>query len=330
MKKFLNAKVIIGIVIVLGVINGLLAVAMPKKQEMSDEEAVIALITAYQQGNYEEFKKYVSEDNQLNHIMAALGQENTEMAAVYQMVHEQTKNVVFTAEAVEGRERWGEVTVTLWNIDLYTPVQEAMALAIEDQVTNGTDSFSDMPSWLLAGVKNPGETVKEEFTVHVGCSEGETVLDTNSNRSFFDALCGYYYQYIDATMTTCTTKGDAYHLASCGDEIVGMVETCEIPYADGLTKDNAEETTQAYLDSCSGIDGVAAYAEASDQAVLTRFGVDFNTASSTTLYNLGIVSDKTSNFSGSYLSLSSTISSFEESGMVCERNDFGSGVLDEK
>ncbi|MDD6572141.1 MAG: hypothetical protein PUF12_07160, partial [Thermoflexaceae bacterium] len=181
MKKFLNTKVIVGIVIVLGVINGLLAVAMPKKQEMSDEEAVIAFITAYQQGDYEEFKKYVSEDNQLNYIMAALGQDNTEMAAVYQMVHEQTKNVVFTAKAVEGRERWGEVTVTLQNVDLYTPVQVAMASAIEEQVTNGTDSFSDMPAWLLAGAANPGKTVKEEFTVYVGCSEGETVLDTNTN-----------------------------------------------------------------------------------------------------------------------------------------------------
>lgn len=106
MKKFLNTKVIIGIVVILAVINALLTVAMPKKPEMSDEEAVIALITAYQQGNYEEFKKYVSEDNPLNYLMAALGQENPEgMAAVYQKVHEQTKNVVFTAEAVEGRER---------------------------------------------------------------------------------------------------------------------------------------------------------------------------------------------------------------------------------
>lgn len=205
-----------------------------------------------------------------------------------------------------------------------------MEHAIEDQVVNGTDRFTDMPAWLLEGVSNPGDMFEEEFTVHVGCRDGETVLDTNTNRYFLSALCGYYYEYIDITMTTCTGTDDIYEIAACGDEIVGMIETVRVPYSDGLTKENAGEPIQTYVDSYKGIDGVFGNAVAADEGIITRFGVDFDIASSTTLYNMGVVSGKTSNFSGNYLSLSSTISGFEQSGMVCERNDFGSGVLDEK
>lgn len=304
-------------------------VAMYATEKSDDAGTVMAFITAYQEGNYDEFKKYVCEDNQLNYLMAGVESDSTEgMAAVYKAVHDKTKNVVITAENVEGRERWGEVKVTIKTVDVEAPVLAAMATAINEQVENGGDSFANMPAWLLEGANNATEEIEKEFTVYVGCTEGENVLDTNTNRQFFDFLCGNYYQYIDITMTRCEMEGDSYDIASRGDEIAAMVETAAVPYENGLTKDNSGELAQAYADMFANTDGVVAIAEPKDEAIEIRLGIAFDFANSNDLYELGIVSERMTAGSTGYLSLSKTISGFESEGMTSTTEDFGSGVIE--
>ncbi len=298
---------------------------MPEK--LSDEEVVNTFLTAYQQGDYEGMKPYISDDNQLNTMFGTIA-ENGEggMAAVYDKVRELTKDISFTATAVEGRERWGEVTVQLTTKDVSGSVWKAMDAAIMAQVENGDNSFADMPAWLLAGLEN-GETIEEEVTVHVGNRDGEMVMDTNTNRAFLRDVTGHFYDYIDLTMTTCTSEDDKYYIVARGDDIIGMINSYTI--TEGVSE-LTDEDLAAYENSFAGIDGVTVKAARQGaDAVEIRLGVNFGTASSAVLANLGIINDRVSSSMGEYISLSSTINGFKDSGMTCVTETFGAKTISE-
>lgn len=294
----------------------------------SNEAVVTAMITAYQQGNYEEFMKYICDDNELQYLMAGVANGSAgEMTEVYKKVHELTKNCEFTVKAVEGKEAWGEVEVTLKSVDLSVPFVSALDWAIQEQTNNGDTTFSDMPAWIMEGFAQiEAEPFEETFSVNVGCSEGNEKIDTNTCRDFFDALCGYYYDYIDVTMTTCTIEGDTYEICARGDEIIGMVETYLYSYEDGLTKENATEVVPSITSEYAGMEGIFVAAEPKDDALHFRLGVDFLFANNSNLYKIGLVDSPSSS---GYLSLGSTIVGFEKDGMTCESTDFGSGVIEE-
>lgn len=299
---------------------------LPQK-ELSDEEVVNAFMTAYQQGDYEGMKPYISEDNQLHAIMAALEKENaTGMKKVYQEVHNQTKDVTYTAAAVEGRETWGEVKVEMKTKEMQQPIMDAMAAAIADQAANGSTAFEDVPSWLIEGIRNGEYGYEKEYTVHVGNRDGNMVMDTLTNREFFNALCGEFYEYIDSTMTTCTGEGFMIQIAAKGDNVVGMIETETLAYD---TSADTSGQVQQYLDAFSMIEGMTAGAELGDGVITTRLGINFETASSMMLEELGIISDKVTNYNGKYLSLRSSISGFQENGMKCTTDTFGGSGVDE-
>ncbi len=301
------------------VLLGGCSLEMPKK--LSDEEVVNAFLAAYQQGDYEGMKPYMSDDNQLNAMFGTIA-ENGEggMAAVYDKVRELTKDIAFTATAVEGRERWGEVTVQLTTKDVSGSVWEAMDAAILAQVENGDNSFTDMPAWLLAGLES-GETIEDEVTVHVGNRDGEMVMDTNTNREFLRDVTGYFYDFIDLTMTTCTSEDEVYYIVARGDDIIGMINSYIV------TEDGSELTDEdlaAYEYSFASLDGVYVKAvRQGEDAVEVRLGVNFELASSTALANLGIINDRVSYSMGEYISLRATINGFEDSGMTCVTETFG-------
>lgn len=333
MKKKFNFKIIIAICVIYAVINVAAAIVSMNMNGngQSDEAVVTAMFTAYQQGNVEEFMKYICEDNNLKYLMAGVGSNSTgDMMEVYKKVHELTKNVEFTAKSVEGRERWGEVEVTMKNVNVGASVAAMMNSVIQEQVKTAGNEFADVPSWIVTILSEEQQPFEKTFNINVGCSEGNEKLDTNTNREFFNALCGYYYEYIDLTLTTCTQAGDKYEIFSCGDEIYGMVQTNEEAYEGGVTKENAAEAIAAYAATYANEEGIYAGGIAQDANILSTFGVDFNVANSNTLYEMGIVSERdTAGYTG-YLSLASTISGFESSGMTCETTDFGSGVLADK
>jgi len=297
-----------------------------RKKDLPDDEVVVNFLTAYQQGDYESLKQYISADNQLNSVFSTLENGDSEgMGAVYRQMHELTKGLTFTAEIVEGRERWGEVLVHVQTNSVIDNISGAMSAAIEDQAENGGSSFRDLPSWLLEGLQT-GDKIDEEITVHVGNRDGNNVMDTNTNREFFRQITGGFYDYIDTTMTTCTDEGVEYDIASRGDDIIGMVETAEqTEGVDNLT----EEDIRQFESSYDVIGGVVARVQQRDDGVYVGIGVNFDEASSLALKNLGIISDRIT-ASGGYISLSSTISSFENDGMTCTTDTFGAAGISEK
>lgn len=294
---------------------------LPVEDKRTDDQIISDFLTAYQEGNYEAMEPYMDEDNLL-HLYYQAQENGGEMAEVYRKVHDLTKNFTFTAEAVEGKEAWGEVTLHLQSNEIVSGIPDAMWSAIQAQTENGDDSFSNLPGWLKDALKT-GDPIDEELTVYVSHRSDGDRIDSSACRELYEQLTGGFYDYIDMTMTTCTAENDSYYVAAQGDSIIGMVETAvQTEGTEGLT----EEDVQAYEDGFNAMSGVAAKAGLKeDGSVELRFGVDFNRASSTALANLGVISDRTNSYGG-YLSLWSTIADFEKSGMTCETNDFGSGA----
>ena len=294
---------------------------LSENDKRTDDQIISDFLTAYQEGNFEAMEPYFDEDNLLR--LFCQGQENGgEMAEVYRKVWELTKDFTFTAEAVEGKEAWGEVTLHLQTNEIVSGIPDAMWSAIQAQTENGDDSFADLPGWLGDALQT-GDPIDEELTVYVSHRSDGDRIDSSACREMYEKLTGGFYDYIDMTMTTCTAENDSYYVAAQGDSIVGMVETAvQTEGTEGLT----EEDVQAYEDGFQAMTGVAAKASLrEDGSVELRFGVDFDQASSTALANLGVISDRVNSYGG-YLSLWSTIDSFKEGGMTCETNDFGSGA----
>ena len=294
---------------------------LTEKDKSTDDQIISDFLTAYQEGNYEAMEPYMDEDNLL-HLYYQAQENGGEMADVYEKVWELTKNFTFTAEAVEGKEAWGEVTVHLQSNEIVSGIPDAMWSAIEAQTENGDDSFTSLPRWLGEALAT-GDPIDEELTVYVSHRTDGDRIDSSACRELYEQLTGGFYDYIDMTMTACTGENDTYYVAAQGDSIIGMVETAvQTEDTEGLTG----EDLQAYEDGFNAMDGVAAnVSQREDGSVELRFGVDFDRASSTALANLGVISDRVNSYGG-YLSLSSTIGSFEEGGMTCETNDFGSGA----
>lgn len=324
MRMMKKAAVILA---ALGVCMGLGGCALLKQRNNpSAEEVVNIVLNAYAQADYEGMKTYTKEDERLSQLLGAVGREDaSDMEKVYQQVFEATKGFTYTAEAVEGKEKWGEVLVKIQTNDVSAHIMETMSSAITAQAENGDDSFGNLPAWLLQAVQI-SEPKELEVTVHVSSVSSEKIMDVGTNREFFEVLTGGFYEYMDLSMTTCTADGDVYEIASNGDDIIGMVETMD-QMED--TADLTDEDIKAYEELYAGMEGLTVRVQRKEtEGITIRFGVDFETASSKDLADLGIISDRIT-AGGGYLSLQKTISGFEDSGMTCVTDTYTTGTVTE-
>lgn len=170
---------------------------LPAEDKRTDDQIISDFLTAYQEGNFEAMEPYFDEDNLLH--LFCQGQENGgEMAEVYKKVWELTKDFTFTAEAVEGKEAWGEVTLHLQTNEIVSGIPGAMWSAIQAQTENGDDSFADLPGWLGDALQT-GDPIDEELTVYVSHRSDGDRIDSSACREMYEQLTGGFYDYIDMT-----------------------------------------------------------------------------------------------------------------------------------
>lgn len=295
--------------------------ACAKEEKMSDEDVVNTFLQAYQAGDYEAMKPYISDDNPLHEFFAGMDDAvGGEMAPVYRAFYEKTKDFTWTAAAVEGQENWGTVSVELTIPNYYEAIKASMAEAIQEEVSGG-GAFLDMPGWLTKALDGEVETVHETYDIHVGNRDGETVMDTNTNRNLFILLCGGLREYMDASMTTCTfSDGTAWELAAKGDEIVGVVHSESVPGASLYTPEDLDLVIQSFAASYEGADGIWAGGEVQDDLLISRLGIDMWTVQSFNLMQMGLIDSILT--SSSWLSLESTISGFTRDGAQCVTETF--------
>lgn len=303
----------------------LAACRLPERpKELSDEEVVTALLEAFRQGDYEGLTPYISDDNPLHLFFSGMDDETGgELAPAYRALYERLKALSFTAEAVEGKEAWGTVAVTLSMPDYGHAVYTAMAEALNEQVQNGGSAFHDMSGWLTQAAAGEGSVREETFELHVGNRDGSMVMDTNTNRRFFSMLCGGLKPYLKASVTTCVfPDGSVWELLAQGDEIIAMFHTADFTSAQGYTQAQLEETARSYDETFAALDGVASFAHVEEGLLTTRLGVDMAQASTYALSNLGLISDRITAGSDGWLSLESSIRSFSRAGGSCETEYF--------
>ncbi|MCI8401900.1 MAG: hypothetical protein HFI38_07405 [Lachnospiraceae bacterium] len=294
--------------------------------ELSDEEVVVALIEAFKQGDYEGLKPYISDDNPLHLLFSGMAEETGgDLAPAYRAIHEKVAgSVTYTAEAVEGKEAWGTVSVTLSAASLDTEIYNAMTQALSEQARDGGSAFHDMPDWLLKAAQGEAVIQEEIFELHVGCRDGNMVMDTNTNRRFFAMLCGGLKPYLKASITTCTfPTGVTWQLLAQGDEIIAMLHSEIVDgAAAGYTSDDLDATAQLFVDTYAALDGVCAFASVADNVLHASFGIDMETASTYALHNMGLISDRLTAGSNGWLSLDDTLSNFTRSGGSYETETF--------
>ena len=314
MKKF--AAILTAVVLCLG-LSSCQGITASKK--LSPVEVVNTFMEAFQQGNYEGIKPYISADNPLHLFFAGIDEtKGGDLSAAYQTLYEKLKTVTFTAEAVEGEETWGAVNVTLSVPDFSEELHTAMAEALVEQVENSSTAFHDMPSWISTAVQSEKTAGQETMKIYVGNRDGAEVMDTNTNRDFFEMLCGGLEPYLDASMTTCTfPEGDVWEIAAHGDEIVAMINTQKLEAGAEYSAEELEAFAPFYIEQYNGMDGVTANAKVQDGVLLTAFGVDMANAITTALDNMGVISDRITSGSMGWLSLDSTIKGFESDGAEC-------------
>lgn len=320
-------KKAIVIMAALGVCMGLSGCALLKQRNNpSAEEVVNSVLNAYAQADYESMEIYTKEDERLSRLLGAAGKENaSDMEKVYQQVFEATKGFTYTAEAVKGKEKWGEVLVKIQTNDVTSHIMETMSSAIKAQAENGDDSFRNLPAWLLQAVQM-SEPKELEVTVYVSAVGSEKIMDVVTNKQFFEVLTGGFYEYMALSMTTCTAVGDVYEIAANGDDIIGMVETMDQTED---TADLTDEDIKAYEALYADMEGLTVRVQRKEtEGITIRFGVDFETAGSQNLVDLGIISDRIT-AGGGYLSLQKTISGFEDSGMTCVTETYTTGTVTE-
>ena len=198
-----------------------------------------------------------------------------------------------------------------------------MAAALEEDVETGSGAFYDLPGWMAKALEGEGSTTEETWPLHVGNRDGEMVLDTNTNREFFTALCGGLKPYLNASMTTCTfPDGTEWVLASHGDEIAALIRTESISGAGQYAAEDLEAVIQAFEAPYETLDGLFAHGEVQGDLLVSRLGVDMETASSFTLVQMGLIDKQTTAGSNGHLSLSATISGFTRDGAQCVTETF--------
>lgn len=298
--------------------------SLAKTEELSDEEVVNALVQAFRQGDYEGIKPYISDDNPLHQLFSGTDEAvGGEMAPVYRACLEKAAAVTCAAKAVEGKETWGTVETSLTAPNYYGAFHDAMAAALEEDVETGSGAFYDMPGWMSKALEGEGETTEETWELHVGNRDGEMVMDTNTNRQFFTALCGGLKSYLNASMTTCTfPDGTVWVLASQGDEIVALIRSESIAGASQYAAEDLEAVIQAFEAPYETLEGLYAHGEVQGDLLISRLGVDMETASSFTLVQMGLIDKQTTAGSNGHLSLSATISGFTRDGAQCVTETF--------
>ncbi len=290
-----------------------------KQQELSDEQVVIRLLECFQAKDYEGIKPYISDDNPLHQLFS--GAKQGGVTEAFQEAFFSGSDMTFTAQAVEGKEAWGTVRVTLSIPDHSEELYQAMVQALQNQVETGDGSFRNVAGWMKTGMEGSGRQAEETFELHVGNRDGNMVMDTNANRQFFAMLCGGLKPYLNLSLTTCTfPDGTVWELVAQGDELIAMASQ-EVMDGSDYDQETLAVAARQFEEAYGSVDGIYVRGAVEDRFLYFRLGVDLQSASSYQLEQLGILSGRLTAGSNGWISLESTVRAFTRQGASCVTQD---------
>lgn len=296
------------------------------KQEAADsaEEATVHFLTNLQNGEFEQAKTYLDEENPLLTVFpAAEGDPAPELDAVYQQFREKMTGLTFRV-GDEGAVGNSMVYITAAQYDFRSAINEAMLAAMESQCREGGNAFADYAGWLSQGITNAAMGEEETVRAMATDKKGGYIIDHRgyTDHDFMNLFTGGFYDYADFQMAVCTnTMNDVehtYYFAALGDEVIACIQ--ELSEANGggeLDDETIAGLNAFYAQTAQQIPGFYMGVTKEGDRVVTHIGIDFQTADQNALVNSGLVSgDYRGNMADGKLSLSATISEFEKAGMT--------------
>lgn len=296
------------------------------KQEAADsaEEATVHFLTNLQNGEFEQARTYLDEENTLLTVFpVAEGEAAPELDAVYQQFREKMTGLTFRV-ADEGAVGNSMVYIAAAQYDFRSAINEAMLAAMETQCREGGNAFADYAGWLSQGITDA--SMGEEETVRAMATDKKDgyIIDHRgyTDHDFMNLFTGGFYDYADFQMAVCTNTMDGvehtYYFAALGDEVIACVQELSEANDGGELDDETVAGLNAfYAQTTQQISGFFMGVTKEGDRVVTHIGIDFQTADQNALVNSGLVSgDYRGNMADGRLSLSATISEFEKEGMT--------------
>lgn len=296
----------------------------PSQQKAADsKEAADHFLTDIKNGDYEAASSYLLEGNRLFRVFAAKDGESVPMLdEVYKKVMSQMGDFTYTLEDGPASDC---ITVKFQGKDCGASIHAAMDQAIQEQTQNGGDAFTDITGWLTTGLENAETAEEQEYQCIMTKKSGRYHMGHTSygEIALLNAITCGFYDYTKLTMTTCTSTEDGVeykeYIAALGDTMIASVETMTEKLDAPLTDEEKEMMRQSVFADLQGLDGVYTGVYFNDDNTVTMsLGIDYNTASSFVLADLGIVSGKYISNGTNNLSLSATLQGYEADGTVWE------------
>ena len=295
------------------------------KQEAADsaEEATVHFLTNLQNGEFEQAKTYLDEENPLLTVFpAAEGDPAPELDAVYQQFREKMTGLTFRV-GDEGAVGNSMVYITAAQYDFRSAINEAMLAAMESQCREGGDAFADYAGWLSQGISDAAMGEEETVRAMATDKKGGYIIDHRgyTDHDFMNLFTGGFYDYADFQMAVCANTIDnvehTYYFAALGDQMIACVEEVSEANNGELDDETIAGLNEFYAQATQQTPGMYMGVTKDGDRVVTHMGIDFQTADQNALVNSGMVSGSyQGNMADGKLSLSATISEFEESGMT--------------
>ena len=298
--------------------------ASPVAAADSAEEAAVHFLTNLQNGEFDQARTYLEEDNPLRIVFpAAEGEPAPELDAVYQQFREKLSGLTFRV-ADEGAVGNSMVYISASQYDFRSAINDAMLAAVEKQCREGGDAFADYAGWLSQGIADAA--MGEEETVRAMASEksGSYIIDHRgcTDHDFMNLFTGGVYDYADFQMAVCTNSMDGvehtYYFAALGDQVIACIEELSESNESGeLDDETISRLSEFYAQTAQQIPGFYMGVSKDGSRTVTHIGIDFQTADQNALVNSGMVSgDYRGNMANGWLSLSATVREFEKNGMT--------------
>ncbi len=322
MKRLRKIKVLF----VLALCLTLTACGGGTKQEAADsaEEATVHFLTNLQNGEFEQARTYLEEENPLLTVFpVAEGEAAPELDAVYRQFREKMTGLTFRV-GDEGAVGNSMVYITAAQYDFRSAINEAMLAAMETQCREGGTAFADYAGWMSQGISDAAMSEEETVRAMATDKKGGYIIDHRgyTDHDFMNLFTGGFYDYADFQMAVCTNTMDdvehTYYFAALGDEVIACVQELSEANEGGELDDETVAGLNAfYAQTAQQVPGFYMGVTKEGDRVVTHIGIDFQTADQNALVNSGLVSgDYRGNMADGRLSLSATISEFEKEGMT--------------
>ncbi len=296
------------------------------KQEAADsaEEATVHFLTNLQNGEFEQARTYLEEENPLLTVFpVAEGEAAPELDAVYRQFREKMTGLTFRV-GDEGAVGNSMVYITAAQYDFRSAINEAMLAAMETQCREGGTAFADYAGWMSQGISDAAMSEEETVRAMATDKKGGYIIDHRgyTDHDFMNLFTGGFYDYADFQMAVCTNTMDdvehTYYFAALGDEVIACVQELSEANEGGELDDETVAGLNAfYAQTAQQVPGFYMGVTKEGDRVVTHIGIDFQTADQNALVNSGLVSgDYRGNMADGRLSLSATISEFEKEGMT--------------